>query len=129
MTSPQNCPFCTLTNERIIARNSHGIVVRDAFSVSVGHTLIIPIRHIGSFFELAADERAGLMDLLETSKAQLDRAHSPDAFNIGINDGPAAGQTVLHLHIHLIPRYIGDAMDPRGGVRWVIPAKAAYWRE
>jgi diadenosine tetraphosphate (Ap4A) HIT family hydrolase len=129
MRSSKNCPFCSLPKDRIIARNNHGVIVRDAFPVSVGHTLIIPIRHIGSFFELAADERAGLLDLLETSKAQLDRAHSPHAFNIGINDGPAAGQTVPHLHIHLIPRYIGDTTDPRGGVRWVIPAKAAYWRE
>ncbi len=129
MTNPNRCPFCTLPNDRIIARNNHGVVVRDAFPVSAGHTLIIPIRHIGSFFELTADERAGLLDLLETGKAQLDGAHSPDAFNIGINDGPAAGQTVPHLHIPLIPRYIGDTTDPRGGVRWVIPAKAAYWRE
>lgn len=72
-------------------------------------------------------ERASLMCLLENAKVMLEREYSPAGYNIGINDGPAAGQTVPHLHIHLIPRYAGDTADPRGGLRWVLPDKAKYW--
>ncbi len=104
-----------------------GLVVRDAFPISLGHTLIIPKRHVGSFFELAADERAELLALLDKAKTVVDKEFSPQGYNIGINDGAAAGQTVPHLHIHLIPRYQGDRPDPRGGVRWIIPEKADYW--
>jgi diadenosine tetraphosphate (Ap4A) HIT family hydrolase len=101
--------------------------VRDAFPISPGHTLIIPKRHIGSFFEISPDEREDLMSLVSTAKAELAAEFKPDGFNIGINDGQVAGQTVPHLHIHLIPRYKGDMGDPRGGVRWIIPDKADYW--
>jgi len=82
---------------------------------------------MASFFELSADERQGLLALLDQARAELLASHAPQGFNIGINDGPAAGQTVPHLHIHLMPRYSGDQPDPRGGVRWVIPEKAKYW--
>jgi len=126
MTS-STCPFCTLPVGRIIDSNDHGMVVRDGFPISAGHTLVIPKRHIGSFFELTADERQSLLGLLDTAKEVLDAELRPNGFNIGINDGPAAGQTVPHLHIHLIPRYQGDLADPRGGVRWIIPEKADYW--
>ena len=115
--------------ERIITRNEFGFVIRDGFPVSPGHTLIIPHRHIGSFFELTSEERDGLMALLEPGKAQIDQEMNPAAYNIGINDGAAAGQTIPHLHIHLIPRYDGDMADPRGGVRYVIPEKAKYWKD
>jgi len=121
------CPFCTLPVGRIIDSNDHGMVVRDGFPISAGHTLVIPRRHIGSFFELTADERHSLLGLLDKAKEVLDAELRPDGFNIGINDGPAAGQTVPHLHIHLIPRYKGDLAAPRGGVRWIIPEKADYW--
>lgn len=121
------CPFCHLPAERIVGSNALGLVVRDAYPVSPGHTLIIPKRHIGSFFELTSDERSALLVLLDHAKAELQQSHQPQGYNIGINDGPAAGQTVPHLHIHLIPRYSGDLADPRGGVRWVIPEKARYW--
>lgn len=121
------CPFCSLPNERIVLANKSGWVVHDAYPVSPGHTLIIPRRHIGSFFELGADERLDLLSLLDTAQATLQISHQPQGYNIGINDGPAAGQTVPHLHIHLIPRYTDDMTDPRGGVRWVIPEKAKYW--
>lgn len=121
------CPFCSLPQERIILANAHGIVVQDGFPVSPGHALIIPRRHIGSYFDLVGDERNALLALLEEAKYQLDTEHRPEGYNIGINDGPVAGQTVPHLHIHLIPRYQGDQEDPRGGVRWVIPEKADYW--
>jgi len=121
------CAFCTLPQVRIIDTSSYGLVVRDAFPVSPGHTLIIPKRHVGSFFDLSSDEREDLMSLLATAKANVEAEFKPDSYNIGINDGPAAGQTVPHLHIHLIPRYKDDMPDPRGGVRWIIPEKADYW--
>lgn len=127
--SKASCPFCALPAERILLLADEALVIRDAFPVSPGHTLVIPRRHIGSFFELTDAERACMVELLAQVKAELDLSFQPDGFNIGINDGAAAGQTVPHLHLHLIPRYRGDAPDPRGGVRWVLPAKAKYWVE
>jgi len=121
------CAFCTLPQIRIIDTSSYGLVVRDAFPISPGHTLIIPKRHVGSFFDLEADERAELLALLCQAKVVADKEFSPQGYNIGINDGAAAGQTVPHLHLHMIPRFEGDLPDPRGGVRWVIPEKAKYW--
>ena len=121
------CPFCVIPAERIVLADKHALVVRDGFPVSPGHTLVIPRRHIGSFFEATPDERASLLHLLHQAQHALASEFHPDGWNIGINDGPAAGQTVPHLHIHLIPRYAGDSADPRGGVRWVIPGKANYW--
>jgi len=122
-----NCPFCTLPLERIIDSNEFGVAIRDGFPVSPGHTLVIPKRHIGSWFEISNDEQRGLLDLLARAKTDLQEEFKPDGYNIGINDGPPAGQTVPHLHMHLIPRYKGDQEDPRGGVRWIIPDKAKYW--
>lgn len=87
----------------------------------------MPKRHIGSFFDATGDEKDALLQLLDTAKAAADSEFHPAGYNIGINDGAAAGQTVPHLHVHLIPRYEGDLEDPRGGVRWVIPSKADYW--
>jgi len=121
------CPFCVLPPERIVHADKHAIVVRDGFPVSPGHTLVIPRRHVGSFFEITAEEREALIDLLGKAQRTLLTELRPDGWNIGINDGAAAGQTVSHLHIHLIPRYLGDSSDPRGGVRWVIPGRANYW--
>jgi diadenosine tetraphosphate (Ap4A) HIT family hydrolase len=121
------CPFCTLPADRIVKSSLHGVVIRDGFPVSPGHTLVIPHRHIWSFFDMSADEKADLLGLLDAAKKSVDAEFNPSGYNIGINDGPAAGQTVPHLHIHLIPRYEGDQPDPRGGVRWVIPQKADYW--
>ena len=121
------CPFCTLPPERIIDSNNLALVIRDGYPVSPGHTLVIPKRHIGSWFEITQAEQQALLDLLEKAKAALETEFKPDGYNIGINDGPNAGQTVPHLHMHLIPRYKGDQEDPRGGVRWIIPEKAKYW--
>ena len=125
MTTP--CPFCTLPPARLLTTRATAIAIRDAFPVSPGHTLIIPKRHVASFFDITDAERADLLALLSFVRDDLDREFHPAGYNIGINDGAAAGQTVPHLHIHLIPRYAGDQPDPRGGVRWVIPDKAAYW--
>lgn len=127
MNTIKPCAFCTLPHERIIDQNQYGLVIRDGFPISAGHTLIIPKRHIGSFFDLQSDEQTQLMGLIQAAKSVIDQGFSPQGYNIGINDGPAAGQTVPHLHIHLIPRYLGDRADPRGGVRWIIPEKADYW--
>lgn len=103
------------------------MVIRDCYPVSHGHTLLIPKRHTGSFFDLSAPERDDLLGLLDRAKLALDEEFQPQGYNIGINDGAAAGQTVHHVHVHLIPRFDGDLPDPRGGVRWVIPDKAKYW--
>jgi diadenosine tetraphosphate (Ap4A) HIT family hydrolase len=121
------CAFCTLPEERIIKANSSAVLIHDGFPVSSGHSLIIIRRHVGSFFDLSDSERTDMLELLDCAKSMLDRKFHPDGYNIGINDGPAAGQTVPHLHMHLIPRYSGDVVDPRGGVRWIIPEKADYW--
>ena len=122
-----NCAFCQLPRERIVEENDHAMLIFDGFPISVGHSLIIPKRHVGSLFEVSETERQALFSLLDVAHARLKTSHQPDGFNVGINDGAAAGQTVPHLHIHLIPRYAGDQADPRGGVRWVIPGKADYW--
>ena len=121
------CPFCALPTARVVLRNDSAIVIRDAYPVSPGHTLVIPVRHVASFFDTTTGERTAMLDLLEAAKNQLQVELHPAGYNIGVNDGAAAGQTVGHLHIHLIPRYHGDQPDPRGGVRWVIPGKADYW--
>ncbi len=121
------CPFCTLPESRVILANHQAVAVADGFPISPGHTLIIPRRHVESIFELNAKEVNALIMLLAEAKNVLADEQKPDGFNIGVNDGPAAGQTIPHLHIHLIPRFIGDRPDPRGGVRWIIPEKADYW--
>ena len=125
--SPKPCAFCTLPSARVIDENATVMAIRDGYPVSPGHTLLIPKRHTGSFFELSKQERADLLALLDRAKRVLDAELQPQGYNIGINDGAVAGQTVPHLHVHLIPRFEGDLPDPRGGVRWVIPAKAKYW--
>lgn len=125
--SQTSCPFCSLPSSRILGSNAHALWIRDGFPISPGHSLVIPKRHVGSFFTITTDERNALMELLDQAKEAAEQEFGPDGFNIGINDGPAAGQTVPHLHIHLIPRFTGDRADPRGGVRWIIPEKADYW--
>jgi diadenosine tetraphosphate (Ap4A) HIT family hydrolase len=127
-SSGSACQFCALPEERIISQTAHGFLVRDGFPVSPGHSLIISRRHVGSFFDLTEAERNDLTALLNAAKVAADEEFHPCAYTVGINDGIAAGQTVPHLHIHLIPRFDGDVPDPRGGVRWVIPNRAKYWR-
>jgi diadenosine tetraphosphate (Ap4A) HIT family hydrolase len=124
---PPECIFCKMDPSRIIAETPLTFTIRDGFPISAGHTLIISKRHFCSFFEATTDEERELLQALRDAKAQLDYEFSPVGYNIGINDGSAAGQTIPHLHIHLIPRYEGDVEDSRGGVRWIIPEKAAYW--
>ena len=123
-----SCPFCAIPRDQVLIEHPLALAKRDGYPVSKGHTLIIPRRHVASFFETTAEERRAMLKLLDEMKAMLDREHKPDGYNIGINNGAAAGQTVMHLHLHLIPRYAGDTADARGGVRWIFPDKAAYWK-
>jgi diadenosine tetraphosphate (Ap4A) HIT family hydrolase len=129
MITQSSCPFCTFGDSRVVLANDHALAVYDGFPVTPGHSLIIPKRHISSFFEATKEEQAALLDLVTRMRELLVTERTPDGFNIGINDGAAAGQTVMHLHIHLIPRYLGDTEDPRGGVRWIMPVKAPYWKK
>ena len=121
------CPFCNIPEERIISSNEYGFIIRDGYPISPGHTLIISRRHVESWFSLSDEEKSYLMNLLTHAQQALESEFSPNGFNLGINDGQAAGQTIPHVHIHLIPRFHGDLEDPRGGVRNIIPAKAKYW--
>ncbi|WP_439135686.1 HIT family protein [Pseudomaricurvus sp.] len=131
MDASPTCPFCgihqTPDDSRLLQSNEHAFLIRDGYPVSEGHSLIIPRRHTGSFFDLTPAEQEAMFALLEQAKVDLDNTLRPAGYNIGINEGAAAGQTVPHCHMHLIPRYDEPGKDPRGGVRWVVPEKADYW--
>lgn len=133
MKTSKPCPFCQFISgeieKPILFQNDSGFVVRDGFPITDGHTLIIPKHHIGSFFEISQQQRQDLFELVDLAKVDLDKHYNPASYNIGINDGEAAGQTIPHLHIHLIPRYHEEDKDPRGGVRWLVPEKADYWSD
>jgi superfamily II DNA or RNA helicase/HKD family nuclease/diadenosine tetraphosphate (Ap4A) HIT family hydrolase len=120
------CPFCTPAEDRVFYRSPFVVGLWDAYPVSAGHALLVPVRHVAHWFDASPDEQAELLRALNIAKAAVEVEHTPDGYNIGINVGRAAGQTVFHLHVHLIPRYDGDVPDPAGGVRHVIPAAANY---
>ena len=120
------CPFCSPLPKDIVIENSLCYSRYDRYPVGKGHLLIVPFRHVANFFELTQDERKAALELIWQANAKLEGDFHPDGYNVGVNVGPAAGQTVLHVHIHLIPRYHGDVPYPRGGVRFVIPKKATY---
>jgi diadenosine tetraphosphate (Ap4A) HIT family hydrolase len=121
------CPFCSLEPSRKWAEEEHAIAVPDAYPVTNGHTLVVPRRHVSSIYELTADEQSAVWSFVAEVRKRLLNELKPDAFNIGVNDGIAAGQTVEHAHVHIIPRRKGDVPDPRGGIRWIIDEKANYW--
>jgi len=123
----KKCPFCDLDAARIYAENDAAFAIPDAFPISEGHTLVIPRQHVASIFDLSEDEQAAVSRLVAQVRKKLMADLNPDGFNIGANDGVAAGQTVMHAHVHIIPRRKGDSPDPRGGVRWIKPEKAKYW--
>jgi diadenosine tetraphosphate (Ap4A) HIT family hydrolase len=123
---PTDCPFCCLPAERILAGNAQAVAIADAFPVSAGHSLIIPHRHLTRFFDLTEEEVTAVHALLRRMKDHLDETRNPAGYNVGINVGTAAGQTVAHVHVHLIPRYLGDVTDPVGGVRNIIPGRGWY---
>ena len=125
---PNNpCLFCK-DPRGVSLNNELAYSARDTYAVSPGHTLIIPRRHVASFFDLTPDEIIACMELVNEERNALDEELKPDGYNIGVNVGPAAGQSILHAHIHLIPRYKGDVENPQGGVRHVLPEKAYYTR-
>lgn len=119
-------PFAHPSEDEQVLRNALCYARWDRYPVTEGHLLVIPYRQFASYFDASAAEKAALWALVEEAKALLDRTHRPDGYNIGINVGEAAGQTVMHMHIHVIPRRWGDAAAPRGGVRGVIPERQAY---
>jgi diadenosine tetraphosphate (Ap4A) HIT family hydrolase len=110
-----------------LVANDLAAALPDRYPLSRGHHLVVPRRHEADYFHLAAEEMAALWALLAVTKEQLDHRYAPDGYNVGINVGEASGQTIGHVHIHLVPRYTGDRPDPRGGVRWILPERAAYW--
>lgn len=123
-----DCPFCSRYNDDMFIENDLAFVLYDTYPVSRGHCLIIPHRHVAEYFEASDDEKVAIGLLVDEMKAVIDLEHNPDGYNIGVNIGETAGQSVPHVHIHMIPRYQGDMEDPRGGVRGVIPSKQKYER-
>ena len=114
-----SCIFCDYSHskDKHIAENELAFAIYDTYPVNKGHALIIPKRHFKDFFDATKEEINAIYDLLQEVKVIVEKEYKPDAFNIGINIGEAAGQTIMHLHVHLIPRYKGDVENPRGGVR------------
>ncbi|MBF0349660.1 MAG: HIT family protein [SAR324 cluster bacterium] len=126
MSKQTPCVFCNISPEEKILENEIAYARHDKYPVNPGHTLIIPVRHIESYFLATDGEKQALWQMVEEAKMMLDNQFQPDGYNIGINVGEPSGQTVMHLHIHLIPRYKGDVANPRGGVRGVIPSRQNY---
>jgi diadenosine tetraphosphate (Ap4A) HIT family hydrolase len=118
------CPFCQFANA--VLERELVFAIYDRFPVTAGHMLLIPRRHVASWFDTTLDERQALLVLADDGREKLLQEYKPDGFNLGVNIGEAAGQTVGHVHLHLIPRYRGDVANPRGGVRGVIPARQNY---
>jgi diadenosine tetraphosphate (Ap4A) HIT family hydrolase len=121
-----DCPLCGVAADRVVAESEATITVRDQYPVSPGHTLVVPKRHIDSIFDVTGEEQAEIVAAVRDAKHALDEEFAPDGFNIGVNAGAAAGQTVMHAHVHVIPRFKGDAADPRGGIRHCVPGKGYY---
>ena len=122
-----DCPFCNPTDKALLARNDNVTILWDSFPISPGHALVTPLRHGASWSDLTREEKVAMFDGIDIVQKEIEKQHSPDGYNIGINDGVAAGQTIMHVHLHVIPRYAGDSDDPRGGIRWILPGKARYW--
>ena len=120
------CPFCHPDSNQVFLETDLILGLWDRYPVSPGHALLIPRRHVADWFDATAEEQHALTQALTTARSTIREKHQPDGFNIGINAGKAAGQTIFHLHVHLIPRYKGDQDDPRGGVRGVVPDKRHY---
>lgn len=119
-----SCPFCQ--DLEPFLRRGNTMAIFDRFPVSPGHSLVIPLRHVESYFDLEPAERQEAWELVEEVRLELSERFSPSGFNLGVNIGADAGQTVPHVHLHVIPRYPEDMDDPRGGVRGVIPEKQKY---
>jgi len=124
----ENCLFCKWKNEKekILIENDLAFARYDEFAVSKGHTLFMTKRHVKDFFDTTLEERNAIFELVDKMKELIDNEYHPTGYNIGMNCGLSAGQSVMHIHIHLIPRYDGDVENPRGGVRGVIPKNQNY---
>lgn len=124
-----DCIFCARIRQpgEVRASNNLAVVVDDKFPLSPGHCLVVPRRHVADWFDLSGLEQAAIVRLTNRARSLVETSLSPDGYNIGINIGASGGQTVGHVHLHLIPRYTGDRPDPRGGVRWILPDTAPYW--
>ena len=120
------CLFCYPKQKEILAETEYALLVTDTYPVSDGHCLVIPKRHMATYFECTEEENREFRELIIKAKEIIDEKYKPDAYNIGNNNGLYAGQSVYHLHIHIIPRYKGDVENPKGGVRWVVPKKSQY---
>jgi diadenosine tetraphosphate (Ap4A) HIT family hydrolase len=117
-----DCELCVAQN--VVAENSLAYVRYDNNSLSRGHVLIIPRRHVAGFFDMTADEQAAVLSLLNQAQRFLQKEYAPDGYNIGVNIGKAGGQSRMHVHVHLIPRYAGDVPNPQGGIRCVLSGRA-----
>jgi diadenosine tetraphosphate (Ap4A) HIT family hydrolase len=124
-----DCPFCGRVRDpdAQLATNRHAVAFADAFPVTEGHALVVPREHVGRLSDLDEDAYVDVWLLVREVERHITARLGPDGFTIGANVGEAAGQTVPHAHVHLIPRKHGDHEDPRGGIRWVVPERAAYW--
>lgn len=122
------CIFCTLETE-VLVENALSQAFFDKYPVNKGHVLIIPKRHLATLFEATSEEMMSLWKLIEEVKEELNKRFHPDGYNIGVNIGAAAGQTIFHAHIHVIPRYQGDVKDPRGGIRKIKLSLVPYASE
>lgn len=120
------CPFCQTDSLEIVLENDMAVCFYDKYPVQKGHLLVIPKRHAVGYFDARDEELTAIHDLLKQGKKLLDAKYAPDGYNIGVNVGKYGGQTVMHLHVHLIPRYKGDIDDPRGGIRKAIPNLVPY---
>lgn len=118
------CIFCEI--DKYVLENELAYAIYDKFPVNNGHLLFIPKRHVSNFFDITTEERIALFELVDKGKLLLDKKYAPNGYNLGVNIGEYAGQSVMHVHIHLIPRFKGDIDDPKGGIRGVIPSKMRY---
>jgi len=123
----EDSPFYPIAPERVFLETDSAVAFYDAYPISKGHALVVPKVPVVSVFEFDSDLQAAIWETVRLTREFLEDEFHPDGFNIGINDGQAAGQTIPHAHIHIIPRYKGDCFDPRGGIRWIMPEKAKYW--
>lgn len=131
-----NCFFCKLREGKIVGKskepnkyvleNDLALGRFDDFPVNPGHMEFITKRHVETIFDTTEEERVAIFELIDKAKSMIDKEFHPDGYNVGINCGISAGQTVMHVHIHLIPRYNGDVENPRGGIRGIIPEKQSY---
>ena len=124
--NPDFCPFCAMPAERMLEANGSAFVVLGRYPVSPGHSLVVSRRHVEDIVDLTASEVGDLLALVRSTRERIDRTLRPAGYNLGVNIGKDAGQTVMHVHVHVIPRYPGDTDDPAGGVRGVIPGKGRY---